>query len=90
MQTTYLERQYQCSDNTCEYQSASKTKKKLKRIASKLYSCAKNAKLISIGYCRPVDNNKPDHRKNTDDYYDDLLDSIKKLPKQYPICQAST
>jgi hypothetical protein len=77
-----------CPGISCIQADTIKTKKRLKKATKKLYRAAKDAKVNAIKQCNIVDYTPHGNKKVTEDYRNDVLKAINKLPKSKLTCES--
>jgi hypothetical protein len=75
-----------CSDSVCTKVSTGKIAKRLRQIIKDLFNSAKKSKSRYIINCAIGHHGGGDSRKVTEDYRDDALKAVKKLPKKKTKC----
>lgn len=79
---------YRCPSTVCFASSTSRGKRSLQRLVDSLTAQAKTVKRRAIASCNtpPRDPSIPDNRRNTDDYRNEVVSSLKVLPARVTRC----
>lgn len=79
---------YTCPAGVCTSYSTVSAKSQMRALAERLFRVSKRSKLNAEKACNHSrdENAKPDRRKRTIDYYEDLLAAIKSLPDSVTRC----
>ncbi len=83
---TYTGAQLKCANSLCAQASTTQTNKRLSTLTNRLYRVQKQTKLNAIRECGVQEQHKPDTRKRTEGYRDDVISAINQLPKAVTRC----
>ncbi|RMD87862.1 MAG: hypothetical protein D6808_00750, partial [Candidatus Dadabacteria bacterium] len=76
-----------CANSICSMSSTEDTSVQLTRLGNRIARIAKRAKIYALGVCNVSHSSRGGGtRKTTDDYRDDLIKAIDKLPKEKKTC----
>ena len=86
LEDEYLQVQKVCPDSICTTVSSTLVLRKLRNHATRLYRYQLSLKLSAIADCHTPDENYDPNAKVTIDYYNDLLEAIRRLPNATTRC----